>query len=169
MKKIISFFVISFIIIIPLKINALTQIKEPIVCTNVDINNTKTCSVYANTDENGLFVILTEMGGAEITEIASNTNDWIASWEKVNGVYNVNLTGLDGTNVELLSFTYKVSGNKDSKVVVSLGNEQLSTADETTSNKQTGSSMPIMALALLTVFAGTAYITIKNKGKMYKI
>lgn len=168
MKKYLSLLVMGLLVVLPFSVKAETAID--VTCGNVDSNGYKTCTVAAETDENELTITLTEEGGAEITDIQDR--DWtVSNRNESNNVWTVVLSGMDGGEINLFSFTYKVSGETDCKVVLSLGSQTVPTVDEDTPTpqKQTGSSLPYIALGTIALLAGGAYMATKNKAKMYRL
>ena len=178
MKRFFNLFLVGLVAVLPFGVKAL-KIQSPVSCTAVDDNGNKTCTLSADfegdtVDE--LTVTLEEEGGADILSVteASATSDWTVS-SKTNtdeSIWTVTLTG-PGTSGEssLLKFTYKVSGETDCKVVVSVNGQKTNTptSNTTTENKQTGSTVPFVALGSLALLAGGAYVLTKNKSKMYNI
>ena len=169
MKKYLSFLVMGLIAVLPLGVRAATTID--VTCGNADSNGNKTCVVSAETTETTLTVKLTEEGGADITGV--NDGEWtISNQNESNGVWTIDVTGIDGGEINLFSFTYKVSGTNDCRIIVSLGDQTVPTIpdpDTPTEQKQTGSSLPYVALGAIAILAGGAYVTTKNKAKMYRL
>lgn len=187
MKKILSYLVAIVFLIIPVFVNADISIQPK--CGAADANGIIKCTVLINdTSAEGndnLTVTLTEFGGADITNItnAAESNWTVTSKSETNGVWNVILTspGITGED-NLFAFEYKSSGTADCKVSVGLGdkivdvkpeetpsNTPTTTPDEKEENKDTGATLPFVALGTLITVAGGAYLATKNKSKMYKI
>ena len=173
MKKYLSFLVMGLIAVLPFGVKAAAKIG--VSCEAVDSNGYKTCVLAAEiTNEDSLVVTLTEKGGANITNVKSVNDDWtITDQDEVDGVWTIKLTGLGSEGeVDLFSFTYLVSGEKDCEIVASFGSQKVSTesnTDTTTPQKQTGSSLPYVALGAMALIAGGAYVATKNKAKMYRL
>ena len=99
MKKILSFMVISLLALLPFAVNAETSIKP--VCGDADENGVITCTIVGNitsdAGETNLTVILTEAGGAEVTDIANATDtDWAIASDpvEVDGVSGGTITSV---------------------------------------------------------------------------
>ncbi len=184
MKKLFGFMVMSLVaVIMPFTVKAATNISVGSQDCKRDDNDNITCTVHYNiTDsEENLTVTLTEEGGATVTAINPATgSDWnlVGSPNEVNNVWTVVLAS-PGTSGEgdLFTFTYTASGTEDCRVVVALGETQVpvtptptpSTPDEPTDNKQTGATLPYIALGAVVLIATGAYLATRNKAKMYKI
>ena len=176
MKKYLSYMLIGLAAVLPFGVKAATTIDR--ICSDVS-DGTKKCIVTAETTETTLTVKLTEFGGADITEI--NGIDWtVSSQNEDNGVWTIVLTGLDGGEISLFSFTYKVSGTEDCKIEISLGNQTVSTppsedpttpptTDKPADPEKTGPTLPYIALGAIALIAGGAYVATKNKTKMYRL
>ena len=168
MKKYLSLLVMGLLVVLPFSVKAETTFD--VTCGNVDSNGYKTCTVTAATEETELTVKLTEEGGADITDIQDR--DWsVSSRNESDNVWTVVLSGMDGGEINLFNFTYKVSGQANCKVVLSSGTKSVPTVDEDkpTPQKQTGSSLPYIALGTIALLAGGAYVATKNKAKMYRL
>jgi len=186
-KKILSFLVMTFALMLPIFVNATTEIKPN--CGAADADGYRSCTVSYNiTDANGLdnlTVTLTEQGGAQVTAVENTVgSDWtISSQNEENNVWTVLLTspGVAGEG-NLFTFKYLESGTADCKVIISLGDKKVEVVpedtpedvpgkdqDTPTENEQTGISLPYIALGAIVLVAGGAYIVTRNKSKMYKI
>ena len=71
----------------------------------------------------------------------------------------------------LFSFSYKPSGTTDCKVQIALGDTKIEVTpeDTPTENKDTGSTLPYIALGAIALVAVGSYVATKNKSKVYKI
>lgn len=177
MKKILSFLVMGLVAILPLTVNADSEITYN--CGSADAEGIITCSVGYKIDQNdpqeSVSVKLTEFGGADITEIngVSDSEFSISSKNEVDGVWSIVLVSPDLVSGEysLLTFKYKTSGTTDCKITVGIGNQNKDVveSDKPTENVKTGSTLPYIALGAIAVIAGGAYVATKNKSKMYKI
>lgn len=180
MRKILSFLVVAFAFMLPAFVSA-DEIRP--VCGEKDANGVRTCTVtYSITDvKESLTVTLTEQGGAEIISIEDDIDsDWtISSKAENNSVWTVLVVspGVSGEG-NLFTFKYQESGTADCKVVIGLGDKTVETPnDETPSttpdqpeeNKDTGATLPYIALGAVLLVAAGAYVGTKNKSKMYKI
>ena len=174
MKKFIGFMVMALVFLIPITVNAASY-KEN--CSEW-VNDSKSCSYTVNFDnaQNTVTVVLTPKNGATIdkTSIAAGI-DWTLSniTDGANGSYTATFTspGLKGES-DLFSFSYKRSGLVDCEVEVKIDGTNVkapATPDAPTENKQTGSTLPYIALGSLVLVAGAAYIITKNQTKMYKL
>jgi len=179
-KKILSFMVMSLVAILPLSVNAASEITYN--CGDFDAEGVRTCTVGyvidANTPQDSVSVKLTEHGGAEITTVngVSDSEFSISTQNEADGVWSIVLIAPDTVAGEysLLTFKYKQSGTEDCKVTVGIGNDnkdltEKPTPDKPTDNVQTGSTLPYIALGAIALVAVGAYVTTKNKSKMYKI
>lgn len=181
MKRFLSFMVVSLVAVLPLTVDASYGLGNPISCTDANEEGLKTCTVTYNISsddpQTNLTVTLTEMGGAEITAVngASGDNFSISNQSEANGVWTVGLLSPDAISGEddLFSFTYRVTDDEDCLVKVALGESEVhtptTTPDEPTDNVQTGSTLPFIALGAIALIAVGAYLTTRNKAKMYKI
>lgn len=181
MKKILSFMVMSLFVFLPLSVSADSSLD--VVCGDFDSEGIRTCTVMYNIDEStpqdSVSVKLTEHGGADVTSIngVSDSEFSISTQNEVDGVWSIVLISPDkisGSEISLLTFKYKNSGTEDCKISVSIGNDNKDvgtpvTPDEPTDNVQTGSTLPYIALGVIALIAVGAYLTTKNKAKMYKI
>lgn len=181
MKKILSFLVMSLVAILPFEVSAASKITYD--CSDFDAEGIRNCTVgYVidqSTPQDSVSVKLTEHGGAEITTIngVSDSEFSISTQNETDGVYSVVLIAVNGKQSgehSLLTFRYKKSGTEDCKVTVGIGNDnkdlpEETTPDEPTENVKTGSTLPYIALGTITLIAIGAYLTTKNKSKMYKI
>ena len=173
MKKKLSLLVMGLLVVLPFSVKAKTVLQVPISCTSVDSNGYKTCTVVAETNDGEVTVTLTEEGGAEVTDIQNG--DWlISSKNKSGSVWTVVLSGPEDGEITLFKFTYKGSGETDCRVVLSTESQTIPTppdteTDKPTPQKQTGSSLPYVALGAIALLAGGAYVTTKNKAKMYRL
>lgn len=176
MKKLLGFMVMTLVALLPFTVNAATKLNYN--CGSQDANGNITCTIsyVIDASEESLTVNLTEFGGADITSIVpANGSDWtISSSNELNGVWTIILTspGVTGEG-NLFTFTYHASGQDDCHITLALGNDQQNltpvTPDEPTDNKQTGATLPYIALGAVAVIATGAYLATRNKAKMYKI
>ncbi len=181
MKKIFSFMVVAMVALLPVVTNAAEEYYPS--CGNQDAEGNITCVVAYNftngSSAENLSVTLTEEGGAEILNVfEAADSDWnlVNPAEEVDGVWTVMLTSPGSTDEgNLFSFKYKPSGHTDCKVKLSVNDVQMNitpptpNADDKTPNKQTGATLPYIALGAIIVLATGAYIATRNKSKMYKI
>jgi len=177
MKRFLGLIGMALVALLPFAVSAKIQISTGENCKTTNEDGSVTCTMlYEITDkqETSLVVTLTEKGGAAITEIKNaNDTDWtVADTEEKNNVWTVTLTspGVKGEG-ELFTFTYTPSGEDDCKVVPSLANGTVVTPEEDkpTDNKDTGATLPYVALGAIALVAVGAYVATKNKSKMYKI
>ena len=167
MKKYLGLLVMMMMVVFPLTAKADTEVQNPIPCTTS--NGVKTCTIIVNTDENDLSFTLTEKGGANITGVEAV--DWNISNTPAdsNGVWTVELNGINTGEVSLFKFTYEVSGEEDCGVTVRLGEKTIVIEEDPTPNPKTGVSLPYVALGMIALLAGGAYIATKDKAKMYRL
>lgn len=177
MKKILSLLVMSIVAILPLTVNADSEITYS--CGDFDSEGIRTCTVGYKIDEStpqdSVSVKLTEQGGADITEINGVSDDdfLIDSKNETDGIWLVTLSSITPVSGEhnLLTFKYKKSGTSDCKVTIGIGNgnKDITETDKPTDNVKTGSTLPYIALGAIALIACGAYVMTKNKSKMYKI
>lgn len=176
MKKVLSLMIISLVAILPFVVKADTEIGYS--CGEADANGIISCTMnYKITGDlvEQMTVTLTEQGGAEIQEVtAAIDSQWMLTpASESNGVWTVILASPGVADEgDLFAFSYKVSGEKDCKILVSLNGVEKATiapADEPTENKDTGSTLPYIALGSIALIAAGAYVATRNKSKVYKI
>lgn len=181
MKKFLGFMVMGFAAIMPFSVDAASEITYN--CGDIDATGSRTCSVGykidAATPKDSVSVTLTEEGGADITSIegVADSEFSISTKNESNGVWSVVLVSPDtvGGEFSLFTFTYKVSGTENCKVKIAIGDENKEITetpaepDVPTENKQTGTTLPYIALGAVALIAVGGYLTTKNKSKMYKI
>lgn len=184
MKKFLSYLVVSMMFVLPLSVNAASSIVQGSDCGKFDSNNQSNCTVRYNiTDADGLetmIVTLTESGDAKILSIDNYPG---SSWTvanvtepDANRTRTVTLTspGEKGEG-ELFQFTYQSSTGATDNCRVELRYQgQVASTPETpsdnpTDNKDTGATLPFVALGSIAVLAVGVYLVTKNKTKMYKI
>lgn len=181
MKKVLSLIVLLVMLILPLSVKAAYRLVDPFPCTT-DSDNNITCKInYEITGTEGYDTVtikLTEQGGAKIDKITNDPDgEWTISGTPTysNGVWTVTVTS-PGTTGEgtFFQITYKASGlegcgilvepQEGSKVTITPENP-----DKPTDNKDTGATLPFIALGSIALVAVGAYLVTKNKTKMYKI
>ena len=167
MKKFFSFIALAILMVLPLNAHASTKISTS--CDSVDAQGYRTCKVLADTTEYSATVKLTEQGGASISNISDG--DWtVSNSSNENSTWTVEVSGTDTGEITLFNFTYKVSGETDCKIIVTLGSQTVEVTENTpTENIQTGSTLPYIALGTIAIVAISVYVSTKNKTKMYKI
>ncbi len=177
MKKYLSLLLMAMMVFLPLRTKAAVALDKQ--CSSADSNGIINCTVTYNIVGDAaseLTVNLTEGGGAQVTDIlTASGSEWsVASRNEVGNVWTVNLEsiGVDGEGT-LFRFSYRPSGSDDCKITIELGETQITVApptkDEPTDNKQTGATLPYIALGTMAVVAVGAYIAVRNKAKMYRI
>ncbi len=183
MKKMFGFLMLSLVALLPLSTKAATSIVPN--CGQQDANGVITCTVAYNiTDEEGvdsLTLTLTEKGGAEVVDVVDATgSEWnVSSKNEDNGVWTVILASIGVTGEgNLFTFSYRPSGEADCGVNIALNGQNVpitpttpetSDPDTPTDNKQTGATLPYIALGTIAVLATGVYLATRNKAKMYKI
>ena len=176
MKKYLGIMVVALLILMP-RVNAKVTALD-VKCGDADASGNITCTVGVKLDESttSLKATLIEQGGATVDETSIavvDSIDWILDTanppKKENGTWTINLTSSIGVTGEtsLFKFTYKASGTQDCKV--SVGVDGVTKPTTPPSNPKTGSSLPYIALASISVLAGGAYIATKNKSKMFRL
>ena len=179
MKRFLSLALVSLLFVLPMGVKADTKILPS--CSTTDSEGVKTCIISGKFDspQESIQVTLTEEGGADITSIANAENsEYLVGTTTESGSSHTFTVTHDSTTLgpagngeySLFSFSYKVSGEDNCKVVINVDDIKAETPTPTsTSNKQTGSSVPYIALGTMVVLAGGAYLLTKNKTKMFKM
>ncbi len=181
MKKLFGFLMLSLVALLPMSTRAAVSIVPN--CGQQDANGVITCTVAYNiTDEEGvdsLSLTLTEQGGAEVVDVIDATgSEWnVSSKNEENGVWTVILASIGVTGEgNLFTFSYRPSGEADCGVEIALNGQTVPVnppaaeePDTPTDNKQTGATLPYIALGAIAVLATGAYLATRNKAKMYKI
>ncbi len=177
MKKGLCLLLMAVMVFLPLRTKAAVALDKQ--CSSADSNGIINCKVTYNIVGDAaseVTVTLTEMGGASVIDVTNATgSEWnVASKPKSGNVWTVNLesVGVTGEGT-LFDFSYRPSGSDDCRIIIELGESQITVAppakDEPTDNKQTGATLPYIALGTMAVVAVGAYIAVRNKAKMYKI
>ena len=174
MKKILMF-VVSLFIFVPFVVNADSSIKES--CSGPDANGIKTCVINAKFDQlmSNVTVAIKEEGGAEVIQesLKSKSSNYSLISSENNNLWTVELNGPgEEGEFELFEFQYKVSDTKDCKITLSFSGKNIvieDTTDKKENDKQTGFTLPYIALGSIAIIAGAVYLNTKNKSKMYKI
>lgn len=178
MKRFLSLLVIGLVGVIPFVVKAETSLSYN--CTDIDTDSYRTCTISADlaTAADTLKITLTEKGGADVTAIENVTSsEWdVGTPTESAGVHTINLSYVSpdpshSGETTLFKFTYKVSGETDCSVLIGLDgiSKTVSTPNSTTPNKQTGISVPYIALGAITLLAVGAYMATRNKAKMFNI
>ena len=186
MKKILGLLMLSVVTLLPMSTKAAVSIAPN--CGQQDANGVITCTVaYDITDAEGvesLTLTLTEKGGAEVVDVVDATgSEWtVSSKNEKSGVWTVILASIGVTGEgNLFTFSYRPSGSEDCEVAITLNGQQVpvtpptetpstpSNPDTPTDNKQTGATLPYIALGVIALGATGAYLATRNKSKMYKI
>ena len=176
MKRYLGIMVMALVILMPRVDAKITDLSYK--CGDKDTDGNITCTVSGkfDTSTDTLKVTLTEQGGAKVIQssIASADVDWSIDQSSLptstNGVWTINLTsiGVSG-EATLFKFSYTPSGTENCRVLIGADDLTKPVTPVTPSNPKTGSSLPYIALASITVLAGGAYIATKNKSKMYRL
>ena len=176
MRKILSFVVMCFGLVLPLTVNAASEITYS--CGDFDENGVRTCKVSyvidESTPQNSITVNLTEHGGATITSIEDIEGaEFYMPTEAVqgDGMWTATLQTLDAVygEFDLLTFKYQKSGTEDCKVTISIGDTNKEVDEPMPESPETGSTLPYIALGAIALIAVGAYLKTKNKAKMYRI
>lgn len=149
-------------------------------CTENGNTTNCTVAVKLDTPASELTVTLTEEGGADVTSIVESSDDWDLSKSENNGVhtivlYSSTLENLLEGEYDLFNFSFTSSGEEDCQVSLNFDGKSVTitpeepTTDEPTDNKETGATLPYIALGVIALGAAGAYIVTKNKSKMYRI
>ena len=176
--------VLVALFIMPLSVNASIKLGDNADCTVND--KLHTCSFKITIDNDNVTektITLTPAGGAVINS-ATIRDDASLDWEiknidkaTVNGVEVWNVTVKTADNKaktkwdgKIFDYTYTESGTKDCAVTYSIGSAPATPTPQTPEkNPQTGSTLPYIALGAIVLVATAAYVTTRNKSKMYKI
>ena len=180
MKKYLSLALVSLLVVIPMGVKAATNVAAS--CGTVSDEGVKTCTLNGSFDSGfeSMEVTLTEEGGADITSISNATGSeyLVGTVSESGSTHAFTLTHDDTTfgptapsgEVALFTFSYKVSGEDNCKVSINIGEMAAETPTPgPTPQKQTGSSVPYIALGTMVVLAGGAYLLTRNKAKMFNI
>ena len=184
MKKILGLMLLTLVVFLPMNAKAAVSIKPN--CGQQDANGVITCTVtYTITEETGLEsmnVTLTEKGGAEVVDVVDATgSEWnVSSKNEDNGVWTIILASVGVTGEgDLFTFSYRPSGEEDCEVQIGYNGQNVpvtpptetpeTPSDTPTDNKQTGATLPYVALGVIAVVATGAYLATRNKSKMYRI
>ena len=179
MRKNLCLFIVGLFVFLPLFVSAASITPT---CGDFDEQGYRKCSIEYNNDvaSNSITVLLTEHGGANIEEINAIAGGEfsIDSTNEEGNVHTVVLSAIDPVvaNFSILTFTYKKSSGSDCKIAVSIGDiskdvvtPDTQNPDDPADQKDTGSSLPYIALGTIAIIACGAYLGTKNKSKMYKI
>ena len=176
MKKLLGLIVMAMGLVLPMSVFA--EEAAPVInCT--DGNGTKTCVVSINFADKATKVefTLTPIGVSKIQEesIKAVDSEWTLEKTESNGSYNITLTspGSSGEQ-DLFTYTFTTSGNSNEQCGVTVGYNGRTykgpeEPDKPTENKQTGATLPYIALGVIALGAAGAYVATRNKSKMYKI
>lgn len=176
MKRFLSLFAVGIMAVLPMVVKAADDVELSYNCTDFDSNGIRTCTVSSKfgVATDSAVVTLTEHGGADVTEITASSDWTIVSRPEVNGVHTITLSYNEPSaagEYTLFTFKYKESGTDDCEIVLGLGNNNVTipTPNTPTENKQTGSTVPYIALGTMAILAAGAYMVTKNKTKMFNI
>ena len=170
MKKVLALLV-AVVGLAPFAVSAKTVMSH--VCSIVT-EGVYSCEVSVNIESptSELTVVLTEKGGAQVTEI-NEASDWYLNTVG-EGPYT--LTFSSSTLEELVGeydlfrFTYSVSGESDCGIALEFeGQTSTINPDQPSGDKPTGATLPYIALGAIALCAAGAYLATKNKSKMYRI
>lgn len=183
MKRILSLVAFLFVALLPFVVSADTGNLAQKCTTNDE--GIKTCVISYNiTDTNGvnqLTIKLTEVEGAEIISVTNAKNaEFLLSSEPVDngdGTWTVLLASPESVKGEqdLFTLEYKPSDKEGCKISMNINGKNVDvTPDEPAkdtpeADKETGVTLPYVALGTIGVIAIGAYLATKNKSKMYKI
>lgn len=177
MKKFLGFVVMSLGFVLPLTVNA--AITCDTKCGDWDENGVRTCVLSCKIDEatpkNKVDVTFTEFGGAEILSVDDiDGEEFQMPYQpiEIDDGFQATVETIDAVSGEynLLKFQYKRSGTAECKVKVTVDGSSVDVPDDEPGDpKPLGSTLPYIALGAIALVATGAYITTKNKAKMYKI
>lgn len=171
MKKLSGLIMMVALLVLPLTVMAANSINVVEGSTDGDGITSATVTANLDSETETITFTVTPQGGATIKDVVNASgSDWaIKSATQNNGVWTVTVSAppVKGEH-DLAVIKYEKSGEKDCKVVVSLGNTP-STPDKPEENKQTGSTIPYITLGLIALGATSAYLITRNKAKMYRI
>ena len=174
--------IVSIIAALPLVVKAAYDVELVPTCGEADSNGIKSCEVAYIIVESKplekLDVTVKEIGGAEVmADSFVSSGDWsLQPVAGTDGTWNLTFEspGISGEG-SLFTFKFKESlGECGVKVepvggkgaTVTPGNDNKTEDPE---NPQTGSTLPYIALGSIALIAAGAYVTTRNKSKVYKI
>lgn len=177
MKKVIYLVGLFVLLVLPLNVLAAELKQSGIVCKDGTASGTKVCTVSLDTGNEALSTMeftITPKGGAELLDVTQKLGtEWTLNDDHGTTSRKLVFTNdLDSQSGEMtvFEFTYKVSGSEDCEVNISFAGKTVTTTPDTpTPQKQTGSTLPFVALGSILALAGLAYVSTKNKAKMFKI
>lgn len=171
MKKYFGLLLALVVTALPCTVNAAAKLSiDNANC--VDEGDYRTCKGVLITDTAlpQAIVSFTEEGGAEIVVVSEGDGATISAQNENTYTFVLKDPTVTG-EIDLFTVRYKKSGQADCKVKVSFNgnNVVVPTPDTPTDNKQTGSTLPYIALGVIALGAAGAYVATRNKAKMYKI
>ena len=180
MKKYLSLLFMALVVFLPLNVKAAQSFALDYKCSEADSNGIINCTAsYQILDEamSEVTITITEQGGAQVVGIETAPgSEWsvAGSPSEAGNVWTVKLESIGVTgDGDLFTFSYRPSGTDDCKIILSRGETQTTVVppqkDEPTDNKQTGATLPYVALGIMVVGAAGAYIAVRNKAKMYRL
>ncbi len=167
----------TVMVILPLKVFAASPSLTFTNCT-MD-GDVRTCTgvltVDAGSEVPSVTVTFTEVGKADILSVLAASGVEIVSQNEDTHTYTFSFT--QAGEFDLLTISYNTAGdaNDECKITYTLDGGSTTTipgdssTDTTTENKQTGSTLPYIAIGGILLVAIGAYVATKNKSKMYKI
>lgn len=179
MKKFLGIMVIAVMFMLPITVNA-KVVSAQENCTDISGVQTAKCIPSAQVEGETEFQVVITPTNVTIDEasIEAVDIDWDVTSKVRNsdGTYTVTVKSTTGSALTGTYSLFSVSYTKDAnatdchvKFTFPSGSTPAPTPDTPTENKQTGSTLPFIALGSLVVLAGAAYIVTKNQTKMYKI
>ena len=170
----------ALVVFLPLNVKAAESISIGYNCKEADGNGIINCTAtYQILDDamSEATITLTEQGGAQVVSVETAPgSEWsVVDTNEAGNVWTIKLESIGITgDGDLFTFSYRPSGTDDCKIQISHGITQTTIVppqqnDEPTDNKQTGATLPYIALGIMVVGAAGAYIAVRNKAKMYRL
>ncbi len=165
------------LVLLPLSVKAIGVNPTP-VCSQSGTQKTCSFDVIVDSSTTEASFTLTPEGGAVINSVARSDNaalDWDVTYTQSNGVWTVTIKASNGAisswNQPVFTYTYTESGQADCNIDYHPVAPQTTPTqpEPTPENPQTGSTLPYIALGAIVLVATGAYLTTRNKSKMYKI
>lgn len=171
MKKYFGMLLAMVIAVLPFTVEAASVSVENQSC---DENNVCSGTIVLKNDSPVplVEVTLTEKGGAKILNVTA-----LAPFTKTseNGLVYT-FAYADGNPIgaveeDLFTVSYQATGSEDCGITINGISFPASSkdTDTPTENKQTGSTLPFIAIGAIALVAVGAYAATRNKAKMYKI
>lgn len=180
MKKLFTLLALVGMMALPMTVFAESTSKMSYECTaKLDDTSVQVCTVKVTTTGDPATELSVKLTANNAT-INQSSIEAATGWVADSTAYptikftNSELGGTDTYNLFTFEYTPSTNG-EECTVVLEAANDsvtistQTKDTDTTTENKQTGASLPYVFLGGALLIAGYAFVTTKNKSKMYKI